>query len=318
MFTEAVVRRVEIEGARLALREWGPGDGRPILFWHALGPAGSGATIGEVAPVLAGRGYRVVAVDGPGFGGSELLPPERYELEPLLALVDGILAELGWERPVLMGHSWGGAIAVHAAARRPVAALVLLDSGHIDYGALPDVDPNLPWAEWLAMASQRQSEWPSREAFESDLREGTTRWSDELLSCFLPGLHEVGGRLVGAPAEARAAAMAGLARTNVSEAWPGLAMASVPTLLLLATADPWVEQNRELVPRFEAALPRAEVRWLDGATHAILADRGPVLGDELADWLDRMAACPERALRPRNRAETISTWRPRPNARKER
>lgn len=255
-----------------------------IFFWHALGPAGSGATIGEVATTRAGRDYRIAAVDGPGFGGSGLLPPERYEADPLLALVDGLLGQLGWERPVFMGHSWGGALAVHAAARRPLDALVLLDSGHIDYAALPDFDPELPWEGWLAMASERQSEWASREAFEHDLREGTTRWSDELLECFLPGLRDEDGKVVGSPPEARAAAMRGLAGSNISEAWP--ALAGTPTLLLLATAEPWGTQNRELIERFEAAVPHVEVRWLEGATHAIPADVGPGLGDEIADWLD--------------------------------
>ena len=263
----------------------GPESAPPILFWHALGPAASGATIAEVAPVLARRGYHVAAVDGPGFGASELLPPERYELEPLLALLGGLLDELGFERPVLMGHSWGGAIAVHAAARRPVAALVLLDSGHIDYGALPDVNPHEPWERWLETARRRQAEWPDRASFERDLREGTARWSAELLECFLPGVREVDGRIVGSPAEARAAAMRGLARCDVSSAWP--ALADVPTLLLLATADPWGSQNRELLPRFEATVPHADVRWMEDAGHAIPADCGPALGDEIADWLDR-------------------------------
>ena len=47
------MRSVEVDGAQLALREWGRDDGRPLLFWHALGAAVSGATIAEVAPVLA-------------------------------------------------------------------------------------------------------------------------------------------------------------------------------------------------------------------------------------------------------------------------
>jgi pimeloyl-ACP methyl ester carboxylesterase len=278
------MRFVAVDGVRLAVREWGAPDGRPLLFWHALGPAASGATIGEVAPVLAERGFRVAAVDGPGFGASELLPPDRYELEPLLALAGGVVDALGWERPVIMGHSWGGALAVHLAARRPVAALVLLDSGHIDYGTLPDVNPDEPWDAWLAMASERRAEWPDRAAFEHDLREGTTRWSPELLGCFLPGLREEDGRLVGSPPAARAAAMRGLAASNVSDAWP--ALGEVPTLLLLATVDPWGAQNREHVARFEAALPHAEVRWVEGAGHAIPADVGPALGRELADWLE--------------------------------
>jgi pimeloyl-ACP methyl ester carboxylesterase len=98
-------------------------------------------------------------------------------------------------------------------------------------------------------------------------------------------VRELDGRLVGSPAEARAAAMRGLARSDVSEAWP--ALAGVPTLLLLATADPWGAQNRELLPRFEAAVPHADVRWVEGVGHAIPADRGPALGEEIADWLDR-------------------------------
>ena len=43
---------------------------------------------------------------------------------------------------MLAGHSWGGTVAVHAAADRPssVAALVLFDSGHLDYADDPSSD----------------------------------------------------------------------------------------------------------------------------------------------------------------------------------
>jgi pimeloyl-ACP methyl ester carboxylesterase len=281
------MKTMEVNGATLAVREWGSDGGRPLLFWHALGPAASGATVAEVAPVLAERGNRVVAVDGPGFGASPLLPPERYELEALAGLIEGLIRELRWHRPVLMGHSWGGALAVRAARRVDPSALVLLDSGHIDYGDLPDVDPQKSWDRWLAEARERDAAWPDREAFERDLREGVPRWSDELLDCFLPGTHEQDGRLVGAPAEARAAAMAGLSRARSSDDWPSLA--GVPTLLLLATVEPWAEQNRKSLPRFDAAVPHAEVRWLEETSHGILSDVGPDLGRLVADWLDRVA-----------------------------
>ena len=71
----------------------------------------------------------------------------------------------------------------------------------------------------------------------------------------------------------------------ISPFWPVLAAKEIPTLLFLATEPPHVEQNRAHIGRFEVAVPHAEVRWVDGAGHGMLADVGPPLGDEIADWL---------------------------------
>ena len=53
---------------------------------------------------------------------------------------------------VLSGHSWGGTIAITAAAARPsdVAALVLFDSGHVDYSDVPDARPEATIEELVA------------------------------------------------------------------------------------------------------------------------------------------------------------------------
>ena len=177
-----------------------------------------------------------------------------------------------------------------AAARAPeeARALVLLDSGHIDYGDLDDVDAARPWEDWLAEAERRVARWPDESAFEADLREAIPRWSDELLACYLPGTRHDGQGLVGAPAEARAAAMWALATEPVSTGWPSVAVARLPCLLLLATREPWDAQNEEHVPRFQRSLPHAEVRRIAGAGHALTADLGPQLGVLVADWLDRV------------------------------
>src|SRR2546430_17629351 len=136
------MKLVVTSDAQIAVHRWGERAAIPVVFWHALGPDASGAELADVAPVLADAGFHVVALDGPGFGNSPLLPPEGYRLASLVAILHDLADLLELDRPVVMGHSWGGAVAVSYAAAHPedVRALVLLDSGHIDYCDLPDVD----------------------------------------------------------------------------------------------------------------------------------------------------------------------------------
>ena len=126
----------------LAVHEWGSQGDVPVVFWHALGPEQSGAHFAAVGKPLARAGFHVVAVDGPGFGRSPLLPAERYAMSSLVELLDELLDDRGLDRPVLAGHSWGGAVATAYAGTHPedVRALVLFDSGHLDYGEVEDVD----------------------------------------------------------------------------------------------------------------------------------------------------------------------------------
>lgn len=279
---------VHVDGAALNVREWGEAGAPGLLFWHALGPAGSAETMNEVGPVLAARGRRVIGIDGPGFGASPLLPPERYALEELAQLALGIADALEVERFAFAGHSWGGAVAFATAAEAPdrVQALVLLDSGHIDYGSLPDVDTSRSAEEWIA--SVPTPRWPSVAAFEADLRADVPRYTPAVLDAYLAGLRREGEELVASPAEARGAAMAALAEP-VSAFWPVVAERRIPVLLFLATDEPHVSQNRAHVGRFEEAVPHADVRWAENAGHGLLTDIGPPLGEAIADWLDAVA-----------------------------
>jgi pimeloyl-ACP methyl ester carboxylesterase len=232
----------------LHVREWGT-DGTPVFFWHALGAGASGETIAELAPILVRRGYRVLAFDAPGFGESPLRAPERYAAGPIVQEVLAAADEREVDEFVFMGHSWGGTVALATAAAAPgrVRALVLVDSGHIDYGSLPDV-PRQSLADWVRQAESRGHS--------------------------------------GDHAAATGAAMWAMAGQPVSEYWPVVAERRLPTLLLLATEPPHVDQNREHVGRFAAAVPHADVRWVPGVGHGLIADAGPPLADEIADWLD--------------------------------
>ncbi|HEU5371022.1 MAG TPA: hypothetical protein VFU51_01400 [Gaiellaceae bacterium] len=104
----------------------------------------------------------------------------------------------------------------------------------------------------------------------------------ELIAGYAAGVFDRDGKVLGSPAEAMALARSGLL-DRLSPAWAGLA--GMPVLLLLATKPPHVDQNREHLPRFQAAVPHADVCWVDGAGHGVIADAGPALGDEVAEWI---------------------------------
>ena len=106
------------------LREWGPLDGRPLVFWPGLDPF-RGERLGKVGPTLADAGVHVVELDAPW----DLAEPDDY-LPSRLA--DLVLETVPFERFVFMGHSWGGSIGVQLAADHPerLEGLVLLDAGY--------------------------------------------------------------------------------------------------------------------------------------------------------------------------------------------
>jgi pimeloyl-ACP methyl ester carboxylesterase len=91
-----------------------------------------------LVPLLAPH-LRLVAIDLPGFGGSPPLAGGGFELAAVCGRVEAAIAELGLERPALLGHSLGGGVAVRYASERPGAlrALTLIaPAGLIATGAV--------------------------------------------------------------------------------------------------------------------------------------------------------------------------------------
>ncbi|HEX8706181.1 MAG TPA: alpha/beta hydrolase [Myxococcaceae bacterium] len=76
---------------------------------------------------FAAQGYRVVAVDLPGYGKSDKPASFPYTMEAMADVVREVVTSLGIEKPILVGHSMGGQTALSYAIRYPEepGALVL-------------------------------------------------------------------------------------------------------------------------------------------------------------------------------------------------
>ncbi|TPI33666.1 alpha/beta fold hydrolase [Mesorhizobium sp. B3-1-6] len=108
---------VEIDGNRIHYVE--EGDGRPIVFVHGLG-----AQLHHFRHTLFGRfgaGYRLIALDRPGSGYSVRASGATGRLPEQADIVRRFIEELRLERPLVVGHSLGGAIALALATGHPTA-----------------------------------------------------------------------------------------------------------------------------------------------------------------------------------------------------
>lgn len=110
----------------LACWEW-PGGEPPALLLHGIG--NYGRVWDFVADAVAGR-LRLVAPDARGHGTS-VTPAGGYAPEDFVADAIAVMDARGLDRPVVVGHSMGGAHALVLAALHPekVRSLVLVDVG---------------------------------------------------------------------------------------------------------------------------------------------------------------------------------------------
>jgi pimeloyl-ACP methyl ester carboxylesterase len=120
------LRTVELRGSRINYVDIGTGDGEPIVFIHGLG--GSWQNFLENIPHFSHE-RRVVALDLPGFGASEM-PDWEISIPDYGRFLHEFCAELDLTPAVLVGNSMGGLIATEATIEEPddVAKLVLVSS----------------------------------------------------------------------------------------------------------------------------------------------------------------------------------------------
>jgi pimeloyl-ACP methyl ester carboxylesterase len=104
------------------LSGWVAGEGQPVLILHG-GPGLTYTYADAAAEELVGA-FRVANFQQRGLAPSVEDGP--FTIEQALADVVAVLDHLGWDRAYVVGHSWGGHLAFHAAVALPDRLLGVL------------------------------------------------------------------------------------------------------------------------------------------------------------------------------------------------
>src|SRR3954467_2734523 len=135
---------MEVDGVRLHYSD--RGEGSPVVLIHGNAVSGDDWNTSGVAELLLGS-HRVIIFDRPGFGYSERPRGRLWTAAQQAELLHKALRQLGVERPVIVGHSWGTLVALAFAVRHQAdtAGLVLL-SGYYFRTLRPDLLLVMPGA----------------------------------------------------------------------------------------------------------------------------------------------------------------------------
>ena len=139
-------RVVTVDGFRWQISELG--DGPPVVLCHGF--PGLGYSYRHQMRALAASGYRAIAPDMPGYGGTDVPRDiDDYTNERVSDALIGLLDSLGHERAVFVGHDFGAPVAWTVALRHRarVSGLVLLA---VPYA--PDRFPLRPSELYASMA----------------------------------------------------------------------------------------------------------------------------------------------------------------------
>ena len=130
-----------------------PGSGPDVVLVHGFA-TNLAFWFFRIAPLLA-RNFRLTMYDLRGHGQSDM-PPSGYTTDDMAADLHGLLDRLEIRRVHLVGHSYGGAVALHYTVLHPerVTSLTLADS------RIRAFQP-----------TQRLADWPHADVWRSKLKE---------------------------------------------------------------------------------------------------------------------------------------------------
>ena len=271
-------RFIETKTARLHILELGVGE-PAFLFLHYWG--GSARTWHRVIHELGDK-VHAIALDQRGWGSSVALDG-RNDLGAMADDVEDLVASLGLQRYVLVGHSMGGKVAQLFALRRPrgLAGLVLV-------APAPPTPMQVPAEMRTAMLESYQT----REGILEALQVLTYQPIDEQEREAL-----IADTLGGTSAAKRYWTEHGM----TTELGTDLLPITVPTIIVVGDEDR-VERVDALRRIYTRALPHAELRVVNGVGHLSPLEAPGDIARACMDVLSRIRLRSENAHRSNDRA----------------
>lgn len=116
--------QINIKNVNINYVRYGKEDAKTIVYLH-----GWGQNIAMMKPVADPftDEYNVLIVDLPGYGGSEE-PPYAWTVNDYVECFKEMFEKLNIDKPILIGHSFGGKISLLYASKYEVEKLVLFGS----------------------------------------------------------------------------------------------------------------------------------------------------------------------------------------------
>ena len=245
----------------------------PILYClHGIG--GTAASFASLAARWQSR-FRVLAWDAPGYGASAN-PPEGFSMADYGRVAAEALGQVGADRAVVMGHSFGAVCALAMAQSHPemVAGLILVDATLGDRTQPAAVKDAHLRARIDAVTTL-------------SIEEMARRRTPEVLSEFAsPAVHDETRRVMSQVR--RRGYIAAAQAIHDADALPAARSWKGPTLLVWGERD--TVTPLAYAERLRAAMPQAELAVLPRASHMVYLEQEALFDDTVARFAERVHA----------------------------
>lgn len=266
-------------GLRLHYLRWGASSGVPLVLLHGLRAY---AQTWESLVQSLGEGYCIYALDQRGRGLSDWAEPSTYHTQSYVEDLEDLIAHVGLQRFVLLGHSLGGANALEYARQHPGRLLGLI---------IEDIGPG----------SSSQGDGAARirrEMGETPLTFESWEAARAFWQASRPGLSEQGlaSRLAHLMQEREGAItwrhdQQGIAEARLSieptDLWPAVHALDCPSLFIRGAGSDFLPPaTLQAMSVSNTQLRTVEVA---DASHYVHDDQGAVFNELVADYLDSLA-----------------------------